>query len=482
MPADVEFRSVRLFDGDRVRDDMDVVVRDGIVVAVESAAGGAVDGAVDGRGCTLIPGLIDAHVHVFDRDSLVKALAFGVTTVLDMFTTEEFASAMRAEQSGEGGDDRAEMFSAGLLATAPGSHGTQFGIDVEPLDSVSQVDGFVARRVAAGADYLKLVIEDGSVLGFDWPTLSPELVAALVAAGHDAGVLVVAHATKLEHAEMAVEAGVDGLAHVFVDRDITDHLVELMTSRGVFMVPTLTVPAVGMEPVGEEFISTGAFGSLLSPADIDLLKPMCLTPHSWRMAPPGEPFVGSTMRAWQSWLVPTRQIRGLVSGWACIANSNSCARVASRRWKRSRPRRLLRPTCSSWIEAGCASGPRRICFSSTVTPPSTSRRRATSSAFGRVASVSTMTPTGLSSHPLQDRRRRRGPARSAISARGPSARGLESRGLSRATHPAEDNPKRPSRSSRNQKPDRHFYESEVWSEKASRSRGQAWVSPRPAPT
>jgi cytosine/adenosine deaminase-related metal-dependent hydrolase len=41
---------------------------------------------IDGSGKTLLPGLIDAHAHVWTRDMLKQQLMFGVTTVLDMFT------------------------------------------------------------------------------------------------------------------------------------------------------------------------------------------------------------------------------------------------------------------------------------------------------------------------------------------------------------------------------------------------------------
>ena len=79
-------RDVRLFDGERVVEAATVVVRQGRVVAAGAGVAAPADlPAIDGRGRTLLPGLIDAHVHTWG-DALAETLNFGVTTVLDMFS------------------------------------------------------------------------------------------------------------------------------------------------------------------------------------------------------------------------------------------------------------------------------------------------------------------------------------------------------------------------------------------------------------
>ena len=76
-----------MFDGTRVIAQSDVLVRDGRIAAVAPGIG-VPEGAqvIDASGKTLLPGLIDAHAHVWTRDMLKQQLMFGVTTVLDMFT------------------------------------------------------------------------------------------------------------------------------------------------------------------------------------------------------------------------------------------------------------------------------------------------------------------------------------------------------------------------------------------------------------
>ena len=70
------------FDGDGVIDDTTVVIKGAYIQAVggEVPAGATV---IDGHGATLMPGLIDSHVHT-DMDGLRDALSFGVTTELEM--------------------------------------------------------------------------------------------------------------------------------------------------------------------------------------------------------------------------------------------------------------------------------------------------------------------------------------------------------------------------------------------------------------
>ena len=89
--ATLAITSVRVFDGEKVLPRATVLV-DGsriVAVAAEVTPAAGVE-TIDGTGKTLLPGLIDAHVHVFDPAQLEQALVFGVTTVLDMPSTVTF--------------------------------------------------------------------------------------------------------------------------------------------------------------------------------------------------------------------------------------------------------------------------------------------------------------------------------------------------------------------------------------------------------
>src|SRR5690606_38659109 len=87
------FAKVRVFNGLETIPETTVVVQDGLITAVgEGASIPAGAQVIDGEGQTLLPGLIDAHTHVFGADALRQALIFGVTTELDMFMDHTLAA------------------------------------------------------------------------------------------------------------------------------------------------------------------------------------------------------------------------------------------------------------------------------------------------------------------------------------------------------------------------------------------------------
>src|SRR5262245_15543159 len=85
-PATLAFKGVQVFDGEKTIARADVLVDGERIVAIGTDLA-VPPGAevVDGTGRTLLPGLFDAHAHVYDAAQLEQSLAFGVTTVLDMF-------------------------------------------------------------------------------------------------------------------------------------------------------------------------------------------------------------------------------------------------------------------------------------------------------------------------------------------------------------------------------------------------------------
>lgn len=219
----------------------DVLVKGGTIAAIgqriEPSPGAEV---VEGSGRTLLPGLIDCHTHVFGP-VLEQTLAFGVTTSLDMFTLPATAAALKAQAAAR--NDLADLRSAGIGATAPGGHPSQFKSfpRFPTVGAGTDIARFVAERVAEGSDYLKIIIEDGHIWTKPLPTLAPPAVAALVEAAHGHGRLAIAHVSALAGAYQALDAGMDGLAHLFIDRPADPGFADRVAEAGAFVVPTLTV-------------------------------------------------------------------------------------------------------------------------------------------------------------------------------------------------------------------------------------------------
>jgi len=235
-------RNVRIFDGLGSRDGQSILVRDGRIAAVgERLEIPGETSVVDGTGHTLFPGMIDAHTHAFDRQILAVALTYGVTTLLDQFTVVPFATSMRTEQAAGDVTDRADLFSAGTLATDPTGHGTQYGFPIPTVSGPGDAEEFVAARKAEGSDWLKIIWEDGSLYDLDIGSLDAETVGALIRAADDNGLRSVVHVSLLEQAFGAAEMGATGLVHAPQDRMPGADDGAVLVAAGLFMAPTLTI-------------------------------------------------------------------------------------------------------------------------------------------------------------------------------------------------------------------------------------------------
>ena len=240
-------RNVRVFDGETVAERQTVIVSQGKIAAVGSAVAvpaGAQEVAGDGR--TLLPGLMDAHVHLpffGSAAALEQSLQFGVTTTVVMAGAPQLTAQIRkvADQP-----EVADAITAGNVATAPGGHPTQ----MDPQSAARQptlsmpgdADAFVAARLAEGSDFIKIIYDDTSdAYARTLPTLDEATVAALVKAAHTRGTLAVAHIGNERFARGAMAAGVDGLAHLFVGPTVSTDFGQFAASKGVFVIPTLSV-------------------------------------------------------------------------------------------------------------------------------------------------------------------------------------------------------------------------------------------------
>jgi len=99
MPSTL-IHNVRIFDGDAVlSSDGCVLIKNGLISTVSSVTPellAEADEVISGAEHTVLPGLIDAHVHCHEGvEELKQALRFGVTTVLDMFSDPEHVRKLR---------------------------------------------------------------------------------------------------------------------------------------------------------------------------------------------------------------------------------------------------------------------------------------------------------------------------------------------------------------------------------------------------
>lgn len=246
----------QVFDGEKTLGVTTVLVEDGRIARI---GGDVPENAetVDGSGATLLPGLIDAHVHT-GRESLALALRFGVTTELEMQGLHTRDN--RGDISED--DTVADVRSAGFGITPPGGHPSELfpeGFRPGPPPGVKpagpppliplsttpeEAVAFVPQLIERGSDYIKFMVDDGSVEGHPGlPMLDQATLNAGVAEAKRHGMLTVAHTLTVDATRMAIEAGIDGLAHLFMDRPHSDEIVEMVKEAGVFVVPCVVLNA-----------------------------------------------------------------------------------------------------------------------------------------------------------------------------------------------------------------------------------------------
>ncbi len=267
----------RVIDGvsDQVVTERTVVVDQGRITNIETgyrkpAAG---DTVIDLRKSTLMPGLMDMHVHLtseYSRSSELdrfkkdgpdvaldgvlyaeRTLQAGFTTVRDLGDSFRASIALRnAINAGKVAGPR--IFAAGKSIASTGGHADPTngwadflgGGDVGPVDGVvngaEQGAQAVRQRYKEGSDLIKITAT-GGVLSIAKNGLNPQFtedeLRTIVATARDYGFKVAAHAHGAEGMKRAVRAGVDSIEHgTFMD----DETIALMKERGTYYVPTIT--------------------------------------------------------------------------------------------------------------------------------------------------------------------------------------------------------------------------------------------------
>lgn len=268
-------QDVRVFDGKAVHERRSVLFDGGVIVDADfRGAPPAGSRVVSGAGRTLLPGLIDAHTHAFRQLDL--PLLFGVTTQVDMFTAVPLMQEVKASMAAGRNSARADLFSAGTLATAPNGHGTQYGMPIPTLSRPEQARDFVDARIAEGSDFIKIVLEAGGKGTSKMNSLDLATAKALIDAAHQRGKLAVVHVSNEADARAALDAGADGLVHLFLgaapDAAAVDSLAQLAKRKGAFVIPTFAVLESAAGVRGDDLLADAGLAPLVDREGAATLK------------------------------------------------------------------------------------------------------------------------------------------------------------------------------------------------------------------
>jgi len=274
-------RAGRAFDGEKfLAGGATVVVEGDRIIGVEPAAHALPDDVrVTEVAGTLLPGLVDCHVHLVATgafpgapgslewagtadvaaldevitENLRSQAVAGVTTVRDLGDVGFRVLAHRDRQ----GEGLPRVLAAGPPVTTPGGHCHFLGGGIDPADPPSQ-ERAVADRSDRGVDVVKVMASGGFLTpGSDQlgAQFESAVLRRLVDAAHAAGLRVVAHTHSITGAEVALDAGIDGLEHFTCLAEggapAPPELLERVAAAGVTVDPTLGNDPSRFPPVSQ---------------------------------------------------------------------------------------------------------------------------------------------------------------------------------------------------------------------------------------
>jgi imidazolonepropionase-like amidohydrolase len=267
------FHSGRFLDprATELRDDIELLVEDGLVKEVADRPIRS-DAAtrIDLKGRTVMPGLIDAHIHIFLSEVNIQALESVPLTLLaakaGVLMRDMLMRGFTAVRDTAGGDfgmkiaaeqgyfDSPRLFISGMAISQTGGHGdfrrpNQTAIEctccsglyytTRIVDGVSEMIHAVRDELRKGADQIKIMVSGGVASQSDPLDSLQFRLDEIEAACEEAtrwGSYVAAHAYSAEAIKRAVGAGVRTIEH----GNLIDAAgAKLMAERGAFLVPTL---------------------------------------------------------------------------------------------------------------------------------------------------------------------------------------------------------------------------------------------------
>ncbi len=295
--ADTLIHAGGLIDGDsgRISSERTIRIDAGTITAIERGYSAPADGdtVIDLKDSTVMPGLMDMHVHLtgqysqksnlnrfilneadYALDAVMYArrtLDAGFTVVRNVGDAYNVTIALR-KSIADGDVPGPLIFSAAKGLSSTGGHGdptngwaARFGADPGPkegvVNSVEDARQAVRQRYKDGADWIKITAT-GGVLSVaksgQNPQFTDEELRAIIDTAADYGMRVAAHAHGTEGMKRAVIAGVASIEH---GTYMTEEVMDLMKEHGTFYVPTI----MAGNWVGEKAKIDGFFPELVRP-------------------------------------------------------------------------------------------------------------------------------------------------------------------------------------------------------------------------
>ena len=241
-PRTTVIEDVKIWDGDKYLDDTSITIEGQTISFVGATKKPRGARTVSGHGGFLMPGLIDAHVHIstglfpalvehLDREHMKTMVRSGITTAFDMGS---WPSSKMRRWSDKGKEGLTSLLFSGPAATT--KDGFPGIMPDFPSDSVvtskETAKDYTLTRIKEGADYIKIVIT-----GKQTPELEYQQIIKNLSDQH--GKFLVSHAPDYKAQEMARKVGGKFITHVPKDRELDEAGVQEMLDNDQVAIPTL---------------------------------------------------------------------------------------------------------------------------------------------------------------------------------------------------------------------------------------------------
>jgi imidazolonepropionase-like amidohydrolase len=242
---------------------------------------------VDLSGKTVMPAIVNAHVHLgFQRGAVFAAESYTRENIVDQLNRYAFAGvaavlslgtdpspipdAIRADQrAGTLGGALFRMAGRGLAPPDAGPANAAMKPSAYGVRTEEEARSAVREQAARGVDVIKIWVDDrnGSV-----PKLSPELARAVIDEGHKHKLKVIAHIFYLDDAKWLARARIDGFAHLVRDREADDELVALMRDNGVVIIPNMAISQNGTYAAPPDWLNDPLFRAVTPAEDAERIR------------------------------------------------------------------------------------------------------------------------------------------------------------------------------------------------------------------
>jgi imidazolonepropionase-like amidohydrolase len=229
-------------------------------------------------GSTLLPGLVDMHVHLCDWAAPMEIASdparlaihaaanarltqqSGITTVRDVGSAFNIGTAVR-DAVNRGALTGSRVVAASRLICMTGGHGSELGWSgtfAREANGPDDCRKAVREEIKAGVDWIKVALDGArSVPGKRVIEFTQAELDAIVDESHRLGVRVACHTFLPETAAMAIEAGVDTVEHGL---ELSEENVQGLAEKGIVLIPTIRLP-LHIIDLGQKMLDMGDYGA-----------------------------------------------------------------------------------------------------------------------------------------------------------------------------------------------------------------------------